>query len=106
MRPSRFFCEILFNTGFAATCYTQPMVDTLNTVCQLLVEEFDLPADQLAADTAFETLGLDSITVVEFMFMVEERFKLKLDLDAEPGDMKTIGDVAREIDKLLALEAG
>ncbi len=83
-------------------CYTTRMATVLPIICQLLVDEFDLPADQLTEVTAFETLGLDSITIVEFMFMVEERFNLKLDLEAEPADMKTIGDVAREIEKLIS----
>jgi acyl carrier protein len=46
-------------------------------------------------------LGLDSLSVLELMFKIEDRYKVKI-TDDTPTDLLTVSDVVRYIDSLLA----
>ena len=50
---------------------SQPVID-------LLVETFGLKPEQLTPDATLQSLGLDSLSIVEFMFEIEDRYKIKL----------------------------
>lgn len=65
----------------------------------MLVEEFGLSADQVQPESKLQELGVDSLATVEFMFMLEDRFKLKM--SGEPVPIKTVGDIAHEVDQLV-----
>ncbi|HET7831618.1 MAG TPA: phosphopantetheine-binding protein [Gallionella sp.] len=65
-----------------------------------MVEQFDLKLDVLGADAQLESLGLDSLSVIEFMFKLEDELKIKL--PDERVEIKTVGDVANLVDKILA----
>ena len=76
---------------------------SLATIQELLTEEFGLKLEQVHADALLEELGIDSLATIEFMFLIEEKFKLEM-----PGEsvvVKTVGDIAREIDALIAKQA-
>lgn len=66
----------------------------------MLVEEFGLAPEQVQADSRLDELGVDSLATVEFMFMLEDKFKLKM--TGEPVPIKTVGDIAREVDTMVA----
>lgn len=66
----------------------------------MLVEEFGLTVEQVQPDSKLEELGVDSLATVEFMFMLEDRFKLKM--MGEPVPIKTVGDIAHEVDQMVA----
>lgn len=76
-------------------------MDSLQTVQQVLIEEFGLTPEQVHADAALEELGVDSLATIECMFLLEDKFKIRF-----PGGdgvaIKTVGDIAREVDLLLA----
>lgn len=57
----------------------------------ILVEEFDIPADELSPDATFEALGLDSLDVVDLTLALEERTGVRLE-DEELADVVTLGD--------------
>lgn len=78
-------------------------MSSLATIQQMLIEEFGLQASQVEADASLEDLGVDSLATVEFMFMLEDKFKFRMDGDAVA--IKTVGDIAREVDLLLAKQA-
>ncbi|NDU85937.1 MAG: hypothetical protein G3H99_04910, partial [Ferrovum sp.] len=63
---------------------------------KMLVEEFGLTAEQVQPESKLDELGVDSLATVEFMFMLEDKFKLKM--TGEPVPIKTVGDIAREVD--------
>ncbi len=65
----------------------------------MLVEEFGLTQEQVQPDSKLEELGVDSLATVEFMFMLEDKFDLKM--TGEPVPLKTVGDIAREVDTLV-----
>jgi acyl carrier protein len=75
-------------------------MSSLATIQQLLIKEFGLTEAQVQPDALLEELGIDSLTAIEFMFLVEDEFKLKM-----PGEavaIKTVGDIAREVDTMIA----
>lgn len=80
-------------------------MDSLQSVQQLLVEEFGLAPEQVHAEAALEDLGVDSLATIECMFLLEDKFKIRF-----PGGdtvvIKTVGDIAREVDLLLIQQAG
>ena len=54
----------------------------------------------LQPERSLETLGLDSLSVIEFMFVLEDEFKIKL--SDERIEIKTINDIVTLVDKLVA----
>lgn len=75
-------------------------MNTLRTVQQLLVEEFGLQNDQVAPETRFNEIGVDSLAKLEFMFLLEDHFELAL--SELPVTVATVGGMAEHIDLLLA----
>jgi acyl carrier protein len=64
--------------------------DLLTTFTEILVEDFDIPADEITPDATFEALGMDSLDVVDLTLAVEERTGVKLE-DSELEDVRTVG---------------
>lgn len=79
-------------------------MSSLPTIQSLLIEEFGLDAAQVTPDTKLEDLGVDSLATVEFMFLLEDKYKFRLSGDA--ANVKTVGDIAVQVDALLAARDG
>ncbi len=77
---------------------------TLQSVQALLKANFDLSADDLQPDVKLEDLAIDSLSVLEVMFAVEDQFKIIVPSEpaASQGPMQTIGDLVAYVDKLVA----
>lgn len=75
-------------------------MSSLEIIQQMMVEQFDLKIEDLGPEAELEGLGLDSLSVIEFMFNLEDRLKIKL--SEERVELKTIQDVANIVDKLIA----
>ncbi len=75
-------------------------MSSLATIQRMMVEQFDLKIEDLTPDAELEKLGIDSLSVIEFMFTLEDELKIKL--SNEHVELKTIQDVANSIDKLIA----
>ncbi len=80
-------------------------MSTLETVQRMIVEQFDLKKEALVPDATLESLGLDSLSVIEFMFNIEDEFKIKLS-DIPLENIKTLRDVIQIIDKQVAEQHG
>ncbi|KPF61863.1 hypothetical protein IP69_21260 [Bosea sp. AAP35] len=54
--------------------------------------------------TTLEEIGFDSLDLVELVFMIEDRFSVDIGFNANTNinDVKTIDDLRRAIDNLLA----
>ncbi len=76
------------------------MSSSLPVIQTMLMEEFGLTAEQVQPESELSALGVDSLATVEFMFMLEDKFKLKM--TGEPLPIKTVGEIAREVDRMLA----
>ena len=79
-------------------------MSSLETIQRMMVEQFDLKLEVLTPDAELESLGIDSLSVIEFMFNLEDELKIKL--SDERLELKTVQDVANIVDKLIAEQKG
>lgn len=79
-------------------------MSSLQTIQRMMVEQFDLKLEDLNPDAELDKLGLDSLSVIEFMFNLED--ELKIQLPDERVELKTVGDVAKVVDKIIAEQKG
>lgn len=77
-------------------------MSSLETIQRMMVEQFDLKLEDLTPDAQLESLGIDSLSVIEFMFNLEDELKIKL--SDERVELKTVQDVADAVDKLIAAQ--
>ena len=70
----------------------------------LLVRDFDIPAGALAPEATLESLGIDSLRMIEILFSVEDEFKIAVPADQAElkARLRTFGDLAAYIDELVA----
>lgn len=73
---------------------------TYGRLCAILVKTFNLAPEQLAPDAPLDGLGIDSLGTVELLWQVEEQFKISL--PAQPPALRTLADVVRFVDQLVA----
>lgn len=78
-------------------------MSSLQTIQRMMAEQFDLKLEDLGPDTPLESLGLDSLSVIEFMFSLEDELNIKIAND-RVEDFETVGDVANIIDKIIAAQ--
>lgn len=70
---------------------------TLDTIKDILQENLDIAPENVDADSTFESLGVDSLDMVELICELEER----LDVDfGEPEGLETMGDLVEYVDNL------
>jgi len=75
-------------------------MSTLQTIQRMMVEQFELKAEDLTPDAQLEALGLDSLSVIEFMFNIEDEFHIKL--PDERVEIKSIQDIASIVERLVS----
>lgn len=75
-------------------------MSSLPTIQRMMIEQFDLKIEDLTPDATLESLGLDSLSVIEFMFNLEDELKIKM--SDERVEIKTLQDVVTLVDKLVA----
>ena len=74
-------------------------MNTLESVQDILIKEYSLTRDQLAPDAQLAAVGLDSLGLIELMFLVEERLGVTLPDDKAPV-LITVGGLVTYIDHL------
>ena len=74
-------------------------MSTLHTIQRMMAEQFELKEEYLVPDAQLESLGLDSLSVIEFMFNIEDEFKIKL--TDERVEIKTVQDIVSIVDRLV-----
>jgi len=72
-------------------------MSALQTIQRMMAEQFELKEEDLTPDAQLESLGLDSLSVIEFMFNIEDEFKIKL--PDERVEIKTIRDIVSIIER-------
>lgn len=77
-------------------------MSTLERLRTLLQRELEVPADSLQPEVTLESLGIDSLRMIEIVFTIEDEFKVAV--RAEPAELrerlKTLGDLAAYVDEL------
>ena len=76
-------------------------MSTLETLQDILTRDYGLPRDRLEPGAALDTLGMDSLSLLELMFKIEDGFHVKIPGDP-PSDLRTVQDVVEYIDGLIA----
>ena len=74
-------------------------MSSFDFIRQTLIDKFDVDAEAITSDATFQTLGLDSLTMVELMFDVTEKYDIEIPNDKL--DFKTLGEAAALIDETL-----
>ncbi len=72
-------------------------MSSLEALQALIHEKYGLDASALTADASLRGLGLDSLTLVEFVFAIEDRFGITLP-DDDPS-IDTLAQLAAVVDK-------
>ena len=75
-------------------------MSTFETVREMMVDQFKLDPAQITPDATLESLKIDSLSAVEFMFLLEEKFAV--DSPSEATQLRSIDDVVKEIDRMVA----
>lgn len=79
-------------------------MSTLDTLVDILARDYCVAREQIQPEATLETLGLDSLSLLELMFKIEDRYKVKIPGDT-PTDLRTVSDVVRYIDSLLTRDS-
>ena len=74
---------------------------TIDTVKEVLEENLDITPESVNDDSTFDSLGIDSLDMVELICDLEE----KCDVDfGEPEGLKPVGELVEYIDSLYAAQ--
>jgi acyl carrier protein len=68
-------------------------------VARLLTEKYDVDPEVISPEATWEGLGLDSLSVVELIFDVED--ELGIEIVAESQIFQTLGESVALVDELL-----
>jgi acyl carrier protein len=81
------------------------MDDIAKRSIEIIAKAKNIPTDTINLDTTFEELNIDSLDKINISFEVEEAFNIAIPDDAL-GSLKTVGDVVRGVEQLVAAKAG
>lgn len=74
-------------------------MNSFDYIRQVLVDKFEVNADAITPEATFESLGLDSLTMVELMFDISDKYEIEIPTDRL--DFKTLGEAVALIDETL-----
>jgi len=74
-------------------------LNSFDYIRQILVDKFEVNADAITPEATFESLGLDSLTMVELMFDISDKYEIEIPTDRL--DFKTLGEAVALIDETL-----
>jgi len=75
-------------------------MSTIERLRKLFVDKFDFNIEELKLDTTLEYLGLDSLDKIEFMFDIEDEFKIKI--PDQEFKVTTIQDIVDAVDRFVS----
>ena len=71
-------------------------MDTLARIKDLAAKEFSIDPNGLDPTAPLDTLGIDSLSFIEFMFKIEEEFGISVS-DEDLKSIKTLADLERHV---------
>jgi acyl carrier protein len=80
------------------------MDETAERCIAIIAKAKNIPTENITLDTTFEELNIDSLDKINISFEVEEAFDIAIPDDAL-GSLKTVGDVVRGVDQLVAAKS-
>ena len=76
----------------------------MEVIQQLIAASAEVPVESLDPNRLLEELDVDSLTVLEVMFDLEDKFKIRMPEERVP--IKTVQDIADLVDRLVAQRSG
>ncbi len=83
---------------------TDTTKSSLQQLQDLIHEKFGIERAELGPGASMRDKGFDSLALVEFLFAVEDHFKISLP-DTDDENMNNLGQLAALVDELLAKKA-
>ncbi len=75
-------------------------MELLPKLQSMLQEQFGLTAEQLQPDKTLADLGIESLSIIEFMFDVENEFGIEFSQEGDPP--RTVGDLLALVTEAIA----
>lgn len=72
-------------------------MDIMNTITTLLHDNLDIEPEQVSEDSTFDSLGIDSLDMVELICDLEDECGIEF---GEPEGLETVGDLVNYIEGL------
>ena len=73
---------------------------TLTLIKELATAQFGVEPQAVKEDVPVEEMGIDSLSFLEFIFLLEEKFGIRMSQE-NSGDIHTLRDLATLVDALL-----
>ena len=70
---------------------------TIDTITNILQENLDIDPSTVTAESTFDSLGIDSLDMVELICDLEEKCDVEF---GEPEGIETVGQLVAHIDSL------
>ena len=74
-------------------------MNTLERIQKLFLRDFDFPEERLRPEATIESIGLDSLDKIEFLFALEKEFKVRIP-DREVK-LNSLQDVVTVVERLV-----
>lgn len=78
-------------------------MNTLQTVQKIIAAELDVDPAELDPARPLQELGVDSLTIMECLFKIEDEFKISV--DSTGLSVSTLKDIADMVDALVRAKA-
>lgn len=80
------------------------MKNAFTVLSQLLIEKFGVEPNLVSQESSVSDLGLDSLTLMEFIFAAEDAFSLRIPEEKLNPTQEglTLGEICKVIDDLLS----
>lgn len=79
-------------------------MSSFDYIKQILVEKYEVKAEAIKPEATLQDLGIDSLTVVEMIFDVSEKYGI--DIPDDRLKFTTLGEVVAIADEFIAAKAG
>ena len=76
-------------------------MDTLARIKDMAAQEFSIDPKGIDPSAPLDTIGVDSLSFIEFMFKIEEEFGVSVS-DEDLKSIKTLADLERHVAAALA----
>jgi len=78
-------------------------MDLLPKIQSMLQKQFGLTAEQVGPERQLAELGIESLSVIEFMFELENEFGIEVSEEGEPP--RTVADLVTLVSEAIAKKA-
>lgn len=79
-------------------------MSTFETIREMIAEQLHLDPALVTPESTLESLKIDSLATVEFLFLLEEKYKIEA--SSEQVELRTVQDLVNEVDRLVAEQHG